>query len=316
MFYDLSISDGVSLSRILDEMVMGGSSRELTWQFLEGHAGDLCGVFRHSAFGYDLFDVARGVVDDGVLRRCAGGLGDVDLWYVGASRQAVVEASGGGGDLGWLGALGRGRLGRFVSARRQFCGHVVDRSVGCFDEGLVEALEGLANREGEMGRFVCQSCFLRSAMGAWCYRSLSTLAGYSLLREVGKVVCGGGGGGPLEEACGWSLFQLMKQLLLMGLVEEYGWVRRVVEGQGSYGTWFRSGLFGSLVPAGLWRVMCSGGSLEDLVFEHGLQGGQADSVDLFVWVNLLGRGMWDEAVRDPGLLEMLDLPFDLGFFVG
>ena len=56
MNYDSSISSTVSLSRILDEMIMDGAEMDTILHFLKTHESGLEDIYKQSAFVYDLYD--------------------------------------------------------------------------------------------------------------------------------------------------------------------------------------------------------------------------------------------------------------------
>ena len=58
MNYDPSISTEVSLSKILDEMILDGTDLPIVVSFLEGHDSQIGEIYKHSAYVYDLYDLA------------------------------------------------------------------------------------------------------------------------------------------------------------------------------------------------------------------------------------------------------------------
>lgn len=57
MTYDSNISREVSLSKVLDEMIIDGTSIEIIVQFLKSHESCVKDIFSNSVFAYDLYDV-------------------------------------------------------------------------------------------------------------------------------------------------------------------------------------------------------------------------------------------------------------------
>ena len=57
MNYDVSISTEVSLSKVLDEMILGGTDMEIVLTFLKSHESQIADIYKHSAFVYDLYDL-------------------------------------------------------------------------------------------------------------------------------------------------------------------------------------------------------------------------------------------------------------------
>ena len=58
MTYDSSISTEVSLSKILDQMILDDTPIDIIVQFLESHESCVKDIFANSVFVYDLYDVA------------------------------------------------------------------------------------------------------------------------------------------------------------------------------------------------------------------------------------------------------------------
>ena len=57
MNYDSTISKDVSLSRVLDEMIVDGSDFDIIVQFLKSHESSIKDIYAHSVFVYDLYDL-------------------------------------------------------------------------------------------------------------------------------------------------------------------------------------------------------------------------------------------------------------------
>ena len=81
MQFDGEISTEVSLSRILDEMLIDGTSREIVLKFLSQHESDIPDIFRDSAFAYDLYDYSINDELDPLLLKHMEHLRPIDCFF-------------------------------------------------------------------------------------------------------------------------------------------------------------------------------------------------------------------------------------------
>lgn len=321
MQFDGEISTEVSLSRILDEMLIDGTSKEIVLKFLSQHETDISDIFRDSAFAYDLYDITLRDEDlDPLLLKHMEHLRPIDCFF--AMKQ--YAASHGNKSIHAFpeleAAIQNVRQESIFMAEdkwgKKIPWEVLNGEVAIWD--YVNAM----NDVRDVSSFLRSSYLSRSIFVAKNFLRLCPTAQFYVLSQTPKECNGTWGTREAVKArvSAYLVLSLVRQVLSTGDVETFNWIVNVA------GLLNRSRYFsGKVIDEILMRIrqksirdMISPPSwtmpmsaFEEIVFEVNMFGGQVDGMDVFLAIYLGGgksqlKGMKEN--RD--LFEFLSLPFD------
>ncbi len=316
MNYDTSISCEISLSRVLDELIMDCSSGSIVMTFLEQHEYHLDEMFAHSSFVFDLFDVSsRNPFEIEKLSRYFKHLPMVDRYFAcslfanflvlrGVPRW-VVSRIGKDAELDpWI-----------VQDRYTWNGHRDDDMILRGDVDLVSHANSLSF--DDFKRFSENTIFYKSLFSTRNFLRLSVEKQFMLLQGIASKSSSYSNSSFVKLNVKASVaVSLMKQLLMLGDMECFNWIIRIL-----YDSCFMCGKIGSYIlskiPKSLTREIENGSSFEEVVFDMNLLESQFEPIDLFLYVLVSGRSsLFKGMAENKELLEFFRLPFDWNKIIG
>ena len=326
MNYDSSISQTVNLSRVLDELILDGTSLDAIGQFLKSHERDIGDIFKQSAFVFDLYDFGSHFnLPEGVLFDHISDLCPVDAFFAGNLLGCVLHEIGGrNAEINELRGKFKGEqamnMRDILRTRGKGCAADVDIVMG--RQGLVEYIDEISESQFSVSTFMKSSYLARSAFQASTFLKLSVQSQYTLLCELVSegmwLSCFSGftqGKVYADFAC-----TLLKQLLLLNRTEDFNWVESVAtshfKGRTSFPLLVMEGAK-SRLPASIQGMLGDGASFGEVVFESNMLMSEFDVLDLFLYVCHARGALLDGMRGNRDLVEFFELPFDwdeLGIF--
>lgn len=315
MNYDASISTDVSLSKVLDEMILDGTDLEVIVAFLQGHESQIEDIYKHSAFVYDLYDLAAHPYRvNAYLARHIEALPPSDMCFAGDSLANFLVAEDiypevmcelrkqlrGNADL--LRFRSDGYKGRLID----------DQKVASGDVDFIRLVEAISVDKRDVKTFLQESYLARSMLMATNFLSFSTRAQFVILKSIGDIIRHGGrinAGKHIIHA----LNTLLKQLLIAGETDTFNWVVNVIEihtGNGVTIDRMWSDQFEripSLLGERFGRELTT---FEEVVFEMNMMETQFDVLDLFIYIYLFDSRFFKGMKANTELLEFFNLPFN------
>ena len=318
--FDGSISTEVSLSRILDEMIMDGTDIDVVVRFLRQHEKDIPDIFRDSAFVYDLYDFANIRDLDPFLVRHMVDLSAIDCFFAMNLYAAKVHERTVHTIPGLTGAVNkaiRDNLFFFLGNREQKTPiSVLNGSISLWD--YVNSITDIR----DMRFFVRNSYMGRSLFMARNFLMLSSSAQFLVLSSIAPqikndwttkaVVC--------NRVLAHFLLSLIKQMLRAGNTDMFNWILNVTCADKS-----------SLVcvkvldelrrvgfPKSISDMLCpefeSGkvtAEFAEVVFEMNLFGGQIEPMDVFLYIYLNRGKQFNSMLENTDFLdEFFNLTFE------
>ena len=314
MNYDASISIDVSLSKVLDEMILDGTDLEVIVAFLQGHEGQIEDIYKHSAFVYDLYDLAAHPYRvNAYLARHIEALPTSDMCFAGDSLANFLVAEEiypevmcelrkqlrGNADL--LRFRSDGYKGRLID----------DQKVASGDVDFIRLVEAISVDNRDIKTFLQESYLARSMLMATNFLKFSTRAQFVILKSVGDIVRHGGrinAGKHIIHA----LNTLLKQLLIAGETTTFNWVVNVLEIHPSNGAIIErmwSDQFERIPKLLGERFGRELTTFEEVVFEMNMMETQFDVLDLFIYIYLFDLHFFKGMKANTELLEFFNLPF-------
>lgn len=323
MAYDASISTEVSLSRILDEMLVDSSvSGEVVISFLRQHENDIADIYGHSTMVYSLYDIMNTGYVDLFLVEHMDRLSLVDRFYAAATYIKWIENNGGDRSLNRLiREKCREAFTTYTPSRSYLCGTHYDNTIFAYETGLVEYLNGHMSDMRDVSNFIGCSYLARNAFEYRNFVLLSPMVQYNLIKGLVKESDGGnryssylwGYRAPQRvKMSGYFLCTLLKQLLYMNDIELFNWVINVVDVETNgnmkdfVGGFLKERMPKSLVDAINGHQM----GFEELVFEMNMWETQFDPIDMFLYIYALDKDMLKTMRENRELVEFFNLTFD------
>ena len=320
--FDGNISTEISLSRILDEMIVDGTDLAVVIKFLHLHEKDIPDMFQDSAFVFDLYDFSNISSLDPFLVKHMADLPAIDCYFAmnlyasmkGKSVHALPELEA---------AVDRVRSDNLFLFEEKW-GMKCPWEVLNGDISLWAYVNGIKD-ERDMRSFVRNSCAGRSLFMARNFLMLSPSAQYLVITQnvVNGVDVGGHWGSAKslvrQRVYAHMLISLIRQMLVAGNVEMFNWIANVacLHHRDHY---FSGKVLDEIlmrIPHKSIRDMISPPSwtmpkstFEEIVFETNMYGGQVDGVDVFLAIYLGGGSQLKGMRENSDLLEFLSLPFD------
>ena len=315
MNYDTSISTEVSLSKVLDEMILDGTDLEVIVAFLQGHEGQIEDIYRHSAFVYDLYDLAAHPyrVNDFLMRHIEA-LPPSDMCFAGDSLANFLVAEDiypevmcelrkqlrGNADL--LRFRSDGYKGRLID----------DQKVASGDVDFIRLVEAISVDKRDIKTFLQESYLARSMLMATNFLNFSTRTQFVILKSVGDIIRYGGGRIYAGKHIIHALNTLLKQLLIAGETETFNWIVNVLEIHPSNGAIIErmwSDQFERIPRLLGERFGRELNTFEEVVFEMNMMETQFDVLDLFIYIYLFDSHFFKGMKANTELLEFFNLPF-------
>ena len=314
MNYDTSISCEISLSRVLDELIMDCSDISIVMTFLEQHESQLDEMFEHSAFAFDLFDASsRNSLEIERLSRYFKHLPMVDRYFACSMFANFLVLRG---EPRWMVS----RIGKdaeldpcIVRDRYAWPGHRDDDMILRGDVDLVSHVNSMSPEDFK--RFSENTIFYRSLFSARKFLRLSMEKQFLLLRGIAVDSHSSSSSSVKLNVKASVAVSLLKQLLMLGDIECFNWIMRIL--YDSYSMCVKIGWYVlSKIPESLTREIENGSSFEEVVFEMNLVESQFEPIDLFLYALVSGNGLYKGMVENKELLEFFRLPFDWNKIIG
>lgn len=307
MNYDSSISTEVSLSKVLDEMILDGTDLGIVVSFLEGHESQIGEIYQHSAYVYDLYDLAahpyrindflaRHIEDLPGYDKCFATNMLIGLLIQEDYRQDIKNA-----------------LRKMIKSDPEFSkfrslgykgGFQDDINVAIGDVDFFKLVEAASNDERDINYLVNHSYLARSMLMANNFLQFSTKAQFMVLKSIAKNL---NYTKPLVHATN----ELLKQLLVANEVDIFNWVVNVLDvdipnNEFNYALW--ENMYGRC-PENLAKRGSEEMSFEETVFDMNMMETQFDVLDLFIYIYNHCPNRVKGMLEYPDLLEFFNLPF-------
>ena len=332
MNYDNSISDQVNLSKVLDEMIVDGTDREVVLAFLKSHERCVPDIFKGSAFEYSLYDLGYLPYSrNQFLLDHIVDLSDVDCCFAASILATAILAF----DSHCVNAISelKEKVAPKTREIHEFVyhgwkGNPTDEKVLRGDIALVPYLEKMAKDERDMKSFLSTSHLARTAFMASTFLQLSPTTQYVMIATIRGMVDQYTRGTQSSKVFGHLLSSLLKQLLHLGEVELFNWVVKVAGLEDDYDA-LRMAVaidLSSNIPQSITEMMRkSTGNVsrwilrqndeqfptfEEIVFEMNLLATEFETSDLFLYIYLFGGILTDGMRENAELLEFFSLPFN------
>lgn len=333
MNYDFTISKNVSLSRVLDEMIAGGSDFDLIVQFLKSHESSIKDIYAHSALVYDLYDLGRHPYRvDPFLVKHIDDLRKIDFLFAVNSLATFSAATENKAILKELKGSFHGNTDVVSFLRAGWVGVSDEDKIYACETDLTSFLNKMAGTHDSV-RFIAHSFLSLSAFQAFTFLNLNPATQFTLLKGFQEVFDEGilrvpGNRNKILNAsiCGDILGGLLRQLLVLNQTEIFNWVLDVLEFNGGHyfsPSYIRESVKGSIyrmIPESLSdKVMESDlqqenasdmMSFEEIVFEMNLLETMFEPYDLFLVIYLIRGRLLNGMKENKDLLEFFSLPFD------
>lgn len=303
------------MSKVLDEMILDGTDLEVIVAFLQGHEGQIEDIYRHSAFVYDLYDLAAHPyrVNDFLMRHIEA-LPPSDMCFAGDSLANFLVAEDiypevmcelrkqlrGNADL--LRFRSDGYKGRLID----------DQKVASGDVDFIRLVEAISVDKRDIKTFLQESYLARSMLMATNFLNFSTRTQFVILKSVGDIIRYGGGRIYAGKHIVHALNTLLKQLLIAGETETFNWIVNVLEIHPSNGAIIErmwSDQFERIPRLLGERFGRELNTFEEVVFEMNMMETQFDVLDLFIYIYLFDSHFFKGMKANTELLEFFNLPF-------
>ena len=317
MNYDHSISSEVSLSKVLDEMILDGTDFNVVVAFLESHESQIEDIYQHSAFVYDLYDLAAHPYRvNAFLTRHVDALPASDMCFASASLANFLVAEDIypelmkelrellHGNANVIRFRADGYKGRFRE----------DEMVASNDIDFNKFVEAIAIDKRDAKTFLQESYLARSMLMATNFLNFSARAQFIILSSIDDILRYGGGRHSAERHIAHAFNTLLKQLLVAGDTQMFNWIVNVLD----LGKTTKRLIIESLWSDQFERIPASLGerfgkelnTFEEIVFEMNMMETQFDVLDLFLYIYLFDSKFFKGMRENTELLEFFNLPFD------
>ena len=320
MNYDSTISKDVSLSRVLDEMILDGSDFDLIVQFLKSHESSIKDIYAHSVFSYDLYDlishpfrmnefVTEHIIDLPepyryyyLASHMLFGLDNMDSKFNYKYFKSLCERNP--IDMGVQG-------NKYITKIR---GHYKDRDFIQGEDDLVEYLNGVANKNDELdiNLFMGKSYLAANVFTAKVFNQLNINAKFIILSRVKKHLEYLFPSNIEEEHILMGLVViLLKQLAYMNDIDEFNWVVNVLcvlrspPSQALIGEIIRPNL-----PENIRELINADADFSEVVFDMNLVETQFDVLDLFLYIYIVNNNLRKQMIEAIDLVDFFNLGFD------
>ena len=317
MNYDHSISTEVSLSKVLDEMLMDGTDFKVVVAFLESHESQIDDIYKHSAFVYDLYDLAAHPYRVNVfLARHVESLHPLDMCFAAESLANFLVAEDIYPEImnelrdnlrrnaNLIQFRSRGYKGRFIE----------DAKVASGDMDFNKLVNAISADKRDVKMFLQESYLARSMLMAGNFLRFSARAQYVILSSIGDIF----------DANRWSvektipclahaLNTLLKQLLVSGETDMFNWVVNVLQLNTTNTSTMEklwSDQFERIPSMFGERLFKDLRTFEEIVFEMNMIETQFDVMDLFIYIYIHAPKIFKGMKENTELLEFFNLPFD------
>ena len=311
MTYDSSISTEVSLSKILDKMILDDTPIDIIVQFLESHESCVKDIFANSVFVYDLYDVATSCsFPDKRLEKYICCLPPILMFFVLTSCvELALEL-----DLPDTRKKYAYIMKNNPSAKSWlslYTGLVDDRKFISAGIDFIKYLEVIIIKSQKgfwiLDDFIKKSHFLASAMLYRTFLNLSSTSQWVLINNVIREITGIKIHIDRKEVLTYLLVLLMKQLLWSGHVDMFEYIKDMLSIQAK--DCIRTFLFNSLPSTIRDGIALEGLEFEEIVFEMNMVDSTFDTLDLFLYAYICNSRMRESMMENKDLLEFFDLPF-------
>lgn len=329
MNYDASISTEVSLSRVLDEMILDNTDLQVIVSFLKGHEGQINDIYRNSAFVYDLYDLAAHPyrVNDFLVRHIVS-LHPTDMCFAGeflgrflATEDVYPEVRCVLRDV----ISGNDDFFRFRTLRFRTCWYrgqyFVEGKVASGELDLIKLMESISSDSRDIKKFLQESYLARSILMATNFLNFSSRTQFVILSSVKDILCNSFLSLSVSSSkhLAHAVNLLLKQLLLSGKIEMFNWVVNVLEirpitklSSSKLETFVRELESDQTksIPTFLWqRIAHPITTFEETVFEMNMVETQFDILDLFIYIYVFDSNLFKGMKENVELLEFFNLPF-------
>ena len=316
MNYDTSISTEVSLSKVLDEMILDGTDLEIIVTFLESHESQIEDIYRHSAFVYDLYDLAAHPyrVND-FLAKHIYALPKADMCFAAESLANFLCQEDYRPDIMRILRVmlhGNADVIRFRSAG--YKGRLADDAgVAAGDVDFIRLVEAITSDKRDVKLFLQESYLARSMLMAENFLNFSTKAQFMILSALCDTL-----NPRYQRGVSWmplthATNTLLKQLLVMNETDTFNWVANVLGITKQTNSHVLESLWGDsferIPPALGERFGKELNSFEEVVFEMNMMETQFDVLDLFLYIYIFDSALFKGMRNATELLEFFNLPF-------
>ena len=322
MNYDSSISSTVSLSRILDEMIMDGAEMDTILHFLKTHESGLEDIYKQSAFVYDLYDLTTRPSIDGFLLENIDKLRRTEMLFaLNSYVMYCMDTHTHDGDVAMLREKFRGNrvVKDFISAG--WTGEYKDTKFTTGEEDFIAYLNGLTDPR-DMSYFLSTSYLAMAAFQASTFLKLSPQIQYIMVATALKTPRGRYGRliNGLYSTYTNFVVTLLHQLLMLDETEMFNWLVGVLgELYKTNGLNFYYCVLETIaerLPKSMREQLASVDmpqsevEFPELVFDMNLIETQMEPVMLFLYVYLCFGNIHDGMKENKELLEFFNLPFE------
>lgn len=313
MNYDYSISSEVSLSKVLDEMILDRIEFEVVIQFLKSHESQIPDMYTHSAYVYDLYDLAiHSCRINNFLIKHIESLPAVDMCFAVESLANFLVSEDiypeimrnlrrmFRGDDNIINFRAVGYKGRLLDDIKVASGNV----------DFFKLVEAISSDKRDVKTFLRESYLARSMLMANNFIHFSAQTQFIILSSLKEIISS-----PYSKKDGWKILvaattTLLKQLLVANETEMFNWVVSVLELNtcGYIKNELRHELFAH-IPTILSERLSELHSFEEVVFEMNMMETQFDVLDLFIYIYFFDNNYIRGMRENLDLLEFFNLPF-------
>ena len=333
MNYDSTISKDVSLSRVLDEMIVDGSDFDLIVQFLKSHESSIKDIYANSALVYDLYDIGRHPYRvDPFLVSHIDDLPKTDFMFAVNSLASFSVDTENKGLLYELKDRFSGNTDVINIIRAGWDGGYGENKVYTCETNLVDWLNKIEETH-DASRFIAHSFLSMSAFQTFTFLDLNPATQFTLLKGFQKVFSeyifnGSRSRNPTlaKSVYGDILCGLLRQLLVLNQIEMFNWVLDVLgfnvkhycasillreAVKNSFYDLIPSSLFDKVSVSDFYEVNDEDRmSFEEIVFEMNLSETTFEPYNLFLAIYLGNNHLLKGMKANKELLEFFSLPFD------
>ena len=324
MNYDSTISKDVSLSKVLDEMILDSNDLEVIVQFLRSHEKDIGDIYRHSAFAFELYDVATnpGFLDIPFLIDHMHHLPESSMIYAALCSVAYCRSNSCGKDIiSKISSTCGEKIACSSNTRYGLCGTEYDIDVLDGKNTIQNVISNVCKDHRDVSHFLQCSYLVKSAFMMSNFLQFSPSEQFILVNSVIKKYVYSSiyaryetTGKDVSMMCRYSsvLVSLLKQLLYHNQTDMFNWIVSIIKDSKS--NWFIEYLKSSLIediPVSINKMLFAKIPFEEIVFEMNMYETQFDNLDLFMLIYLCFPYSHVSMIENKELLEFFNLPFEL-----
>lgn len=314
MNYDTSISTEVSLSKVLDEMILDGTDLEIIVTFLESHESQIEDIYRHSAFVYDLYDLAAHPyrINDFLVSHI-GSLPSADMCFAAESLMNFLVQEDYRGDL--VSTLrnvlkGNADVIRFRSAG--YKGRFLDDvAIASGDRDFVKFMDSISADKRDVRTMLQESYLARSMLMYGNFVRFDTRTQFFILTSLVDILSDKyRSKRQNHQFLVGATNNLLKQMLVANDTEAFNWVVNVMQIGGSYASAAMYSDLYARIPKSIGDAFGKTlNTFEETVFEMNMVETQFDVLDLFMLIYLFNGKLFKGMKENVELLEFFNLPF-------